>query len=219
MAPAPILSCLPNNIIKPYNLSPNLITKRIEGGWYPQVDKWGMDDIVGKTCQTYNSLPLSQEIDISCHKLTPNGHFQGSPFPTGRRPRESKTTSRARTDFSSLFHISRSKNFKILEVGQVMILRKGKPCILWENSPSSVAAILQPCFQAHMTQKFKLTPNSGPGPESSLASTWSPGKLTSAIVTSWLYHTSCKHFGDIWHPTPFCGVNHRCCLAPSVNVA
>ena len=31
------------------------------------------------------------------------------------------------TDFSSLFHISRSKNFKILEVGQVMILRKGKP--------------------------------------------------------------------------------------------
>ena len=31
------------------------------------------------------------------------------------------------TDFSFLFHINRSKNFKILEVGQMMILRKGKP--------------------------------------------------------------------------------------------
>ena len=31
------------------------------------------------------------------------------------------------TDFSSLFDICRSKNFKILGVGQVMILRKGEP--------------------------------------------------------------------------------------------
>ena len=57
--------------------------------------------------------------------------MQGSLFPTDRWPGASKTTSRAsgfEQIFSSLFHISRSKNFKILEVGQVMILRKGKPC-------------------------------------------------------------------------------------------
>ena len=57
--------------------------------------------------------------------------MQGLPFPTARRPRASKTTSWAsgfEQIFSSLFHISRPKNFKILEVGQVMILRKGKPC-------------------------------------------------------------------------------------------
>ena len=57
---------------------------------------------------------------------------QGSPFPTARRPGASKTTSRAsgfEQIFLSLFQVSRSKNFKILEVGQVMILRKeGKPC-------------------------------------------------------------------------------------------
>ena len=56
---------------------------------------------------------------------------QCSPFPTARRPGASKTTSRAsgfEQILPTLFHISRSKNFKILEVGQVMILRKGKPC-------------------------------------------------------------------------------------------
>ena len=31
-----------------------------------------MDGIVGKTYQTYNSLPPCQEIDISCHKLSQN---------------------------------------------------------------------------------------------------------------------------------------------------
>ena len=35
------------------------------------------------------------------------------------------------TDFSSLFHISRSQNFKIIGVRQVMILRKGE---LWKGS-------------------------------------------------------------------------------------
>ena len=34
-----------------------------------------MDDIVGKTYQTYNSLPPCQEIDISCHKLSQNDDF------------------------------------------------------------------------------------------------------------------------------------------------
>ena len=34
-----------------------------------------MDEIVGKTYQTYNSLPPCQEIDISCHKLSQNDHF------------------------------------------------------------------------------------------------------------------------------------------------
>ena len=34
-----------------------------------------MDGIVGKTYQTYNSLPPCQEIDISCHKLSQNGDF------------------------------------------------------------------------------------------------------------------------------------------------
>ena len=34
-----------------------------------------MDGIVGKTNQTYNSLPPCQEIDISCHKLSQNGDF------------------------------------------------------------------------------------------------------------------------------------------------
>ena len=37
----------------------------------------GLDDIVGKTYQTYNSLPPCQEIDISCHKLSQNDHFVG----------------------------------------------------------------------------------------------------------------------------------------------
>ena len=62
-------------------------------------------------------------------------------FPTARWPRASKTTSRASgfEQIFPLFHISRSKNFKILEVGQVMILRKGKSCavrqqaIAWTN--------------------------------------------------------------------------------------
>ena len=36
-----------------------------------------MDGIVGKTYQTYNSLPPCQEIDIhvSCHELCQNGDF------------------------------------------------------------------------------------------------------------------------------------------------
>ena len=34
-----------------------------------------MDGIVGKTYQTYNSLPSCQEIDISRHKLTQNDNF------------------------------------------------------------------------------------------------------------------------------------------------
>ena len=34
-----------------------------------------MDGIVGKTYQTYNSLPPCQEIDISCHKLSQNDNF------------------------------------------------------------------------------------------------------------------------------------------------
>ena len=34
-----------------------------------------MDGIVGKRYQTYNSLLLCQEIDISCHKLSQNGDF------------------------------------------------------------------------------------------------------------------------------------------------
>ena len=34
-----------------------------------------MDGNVGKTYQTYNSLPLCQEIDISCHKLGQNDDF------------------------------------------------------------------------------------------------------------------------------------------------
>ena len=29
----------------------------------------------------------------------------------------------------------------------------------------------------------------------------------------------CKHFGDIWHLSPCCGVNHRWDIAPSVNTA
>ena len=33
------------------------------------------DGIVGKTYQTYNSLPPCQEIDISCHKLGQNDDF------------------------------------------------------------------------------------------------------------------------------------------------
>ena len=31
--------------------------------------------IVGKTYLTYNSFPPCQEIDISCHKISQNGHF------------------------------------------------------------------------------------------------------------------------------------------------
>ena len=34
-----------------------------------------LDDIVGKTCQTYNSLPQCKEIYISYHKSSQNGHF------------------------------------------------------------------------------------------------------------------------------------------------
>ena len=34
-----------------------------------------MDDIVGKTCQIYNSLPPCQEIAISCHRLKPKWSF------------------------------------------------------------------------------------------------------------------------------------------------
>ena len=34
-----------------------------------------MDGIVGKTYQTYNSLPPCQEIDISFHKLSQNDNF------------------------------------------------------------------------------------------------------------------------------------------------
>ena len=34
-----------------------------------------MDGIVGKTYQTYDSLPPCQEIDVSCHKLSQNGDF------------------------------------------------------------------------------------------------------------------------------------------------
>ena len=34
-----------------------------------------MDGIVGKTYQTYHSLPRCQEIDISCHKLSQNDNF------------------------------------------------------------------------------------------------------------------------------------------------
>ena len=32
--------------------------------------------------------------------------------------------------FLFISYLSRSKNFKILEIGQVMILRKGKPCVV-----------------------------------------------------------------------------------------
>ena len=35
-----------------------------------------MHDIVGKTCQINNSLPPCQEIDLSFHKLSQNGHFE-----------------------------------------------------------------------------------------------------------------------------------------------
>ena len=34
-----------------------------------------MDNIVGKTYQTYNSLPPYQEIGISCQKLSQNDDF------------------------------------------------------------------------------------------------------------------------------------------------
>ena len=37
--------------------------------------------IVGKTYLTYNSFPPCQEIDISCHKISQNGHFV-SKFPS-----------------------------------------------------------------------------------------------------------------------------------------
>ena len=37
-----------------------------------------LDDIVGKTCQIYNSLPPCKETDISFHKLCQNGHFVSS---------------------------------------------------------------------------------------------------------------------------------------------
>ena len=35
----------------------------------------GMDGIVGKTYQTYNSLPPCQKNDKSCHKLSQNDNF------------------------------------------------------------------------------------------------------------------------------------------------
>ena len=38
--------------------------------WQPQ-----MDDIVGKTCQTYDFFYPCQEIDIQCHKPSQNGNF------------------------------------------------------------------------------------------------------------------------------------------------
>ena len=39
------------------------------------INRGHMDGIVGKTYQTYNSLPPYQEIDMSCHKLSQNDNF------------------------------------------------------------------------------------------------------------------------------------------------
>ena len=45
---------------------------------------------------------------------------------------QSTVSSHIRQEFYAVCfsYLSRSKNFKILEIGQVMILRKGKPCVV-----------------------------------------------------------------------------------------
>ena len=66
---------------------------------------------------------ISNTTNIPCRAGLPISHC-----PTARGKWNYQSGKRIWTEFFSLFHISRSKNFKILEVGEVMTLRKGKPC-------------------------------------------------------------------------------------------
>ena len=68
-------------------------------------------------------------------------YLQGSPFPTAWRPAATKITGKwICANFSSLSYISRSKNCKILEIGQVKILRKGES---WWGKYSKNGKILE----------------------------------------------------------------------------
>ena len=86
---------------------------------------------------------------------------QGSPFPIASWPGASKTTSWA-SGFEQIFlffHISRSKNFEILEVGLVMILRKGKPWVFylnfsWHLSECPFWIFRQVTHNSYMVTKF-----------------------------------------------------------------
>ena len=85
---------------------------------------------------------------IRCHlyiKLCPIWHARARhlPLPDGAGQVKLPVGKWIWTDFSSLFHISRSKNFRILDVEQVMILRKGKACMSHSNS-SGMPIFIQP---------------------------------------------------------------------------
>ena len=84
-----------------------------------EIDRHSVVEIRCLKCNTRQKVRLSR-------------NMQGSPFPTARPPGASKTTSLA-SGFEQIFllyliyTVCRSTNFKILGVGQVMILRKGEP--------------------------------------------------------------------------------------------
>ena len=120
--------------------------------------------------------------------LTLPGHqqtwYQGSPFHTARRPGASKTTSRA-SGFEQIFpfHSSRSKTFKILEVRQVMILRKGKPWVL--TFLTSKVQII-PSVEAGMLHSN----SSNTLPPAAPYNTWN-SVLVQDLTKSWIHETGC----------------------------